>query len=59
MEEAPETAAAAAEVVAVVTAAAAVRHLVSGSLQIWQPRALLSGTAAKVGGGLDLSLWPV
>ena len=58
MEEAPETAAAA-EVVAVVVAAAVVRHLVSGSLQIWQPRALLSGTAAKVGGGLDLSLWPV
>ena len=58
MEEAPETAAAA-EVVAVVVAAAAVRHLVTGSLQIWQPRALLSGTAAKVGGGLDLSLWPV
>jgi hypothetical protein len=58
MEEAPETAAAA-EVVAVVVAAAAVRHLVTGSLQIWQPRALLSGTAAKVGGSLDLSLWPV
>ena len=57
MEEAPETAAA--EVVAVVVAAAAFRHLVTGSLQIWQPRALLSGTAAKVGGGLDLSLWPV